>query len=414
MNEDRYSGIYKALNALCDYHIEEGSKLYSINQICEMIRKELNREFPDIYCSRVLYTPNTDKQMFGIYISPLVNVSNQSIYCCDILKGLYHDKYSTTPQNFEPFKMQKYQLEIDGKILCGDVLTAPELWAIIFNEISIYNSAKPINCLRAMIDTYITKSGIHVELDKVYDSSKTFMMACDITMHNLCSAFAKYGYDVSEPYQITAETLGTEVYKSAINKLKQSVEWHQPIADTTGLMISWYFKQYNWIHDNRTLEFVFRDAIESEASKLVRNLVKDALEQNIDIIPSDKKYMASSIQESTKRRGMVWQMRRNGIKSIEEDLYEYTMRIRNIETEDDAIILMRQINSRMSILEDYLREEDIDDIDRKRWEECYKQYVNLRSELSKKTVYKRKQMGLWMDYNYLADDSGTPSSMAYY
>lgn len=414
MDDNRFEDICKALRALCDYHIEEGSKLYSIDQICDMIRKELNKVFPDIYCSRVIYTPNTDKQMFGIYISPYVNVGSQSQYCLDILAGLYHDRYVTVPRNFEPFKMQKYQLEIDGKILSSDVLSASELWALIFNEISIYNSTKPINSLRAMIDTYISKSESHIEVDKVLDSSKTFMMVCDITMHNLCSAFARYGYDVSKPFDITIETLGEEDYKSAINKLKQNVEWQQPVADTTGLMISWYFKQYHWIHDNRTLEYVFRDAISCEASRLVRTLIKEALDQNIQIIQSDRRYITASIQESTKRRGMVWQMRRNGIKSIEEDLYEYTMRIRNIETEDDAIILMRQINSRMSILEDYLREEDIDDVDRKRWEECYKQYVDLRTELSKKTVYKRKQMGLWMDYNYLADDSGTPSSMAYY
>ena len=93
------------------------------------------------------------------------------------------------------------------------------------------------------------------------------------------------------------------------------------------------------------------------------------------------------------------------------------MRVKNIETEDDAIVLMRQINSRMSILEDYLRDEDIDDIDRKRWEECYKNYVELRSTLSKKTLYKRKQMGLWMDYNYLTNnnmDDRDPRSNMYY
>ena len=43
MNHD---DILKAIGALCDYHIEEGKKLYSIDEICDMIKRELNKGFP--------------------------------------------------------------------------------------------------------------------------------------------------------------------------------------------------------------------------------------------------------------------------------------------------------------------------------------------------------------------------------
>lgn len=399
MHNNEY--ICKSLRCLCDYHIEEGSKLYSIEKICNMIRIELNKIFPDFTCIRVVYTPNYDKQFFGVHISPIF----ESNFIRSLFAGLYPNTVSGNIENFEPFKpSSKYELEIDGKILSSNVLTPMQLWALIFNEISMYNCTKPINQLRAMIDTYITKDETHIEMDQIYVSNETFLLVSDITLHNLCSAFARYGENVSEPLQLTVEEGLGDFYRSAINILKENVEWQQPLADTTALMLCWYFKQYDWIHDNRTLEYIFRDTIRMEASKLVREAINRALCQNVQVIPQDKKYYNKSIQESARRKGLMWQMKRNGIKSIEEDLYEYTMKIRNIETEDDAIILMRQINSRMSILEDYLREEDIDDVDRKRWETCYSQYVQLRSELSKKTVYKQKQMGLWMDYNYLSDD----------
>lgn len=399
MHNNEY--ICKSLRCLCNYHIEEGSKLYSIEKICNMIKIELNKIFPDFTCIRVVYTPNHDKRFFGVHISPIF----ESNFIRSLFTGLYPNTVSGDIENFEPFKpSSKYELEIDGKILSSNVLTPIQLWALIFNEISMYNCTKPINQLRAMIDTYITKDETHIEMDRIYNSDETFLLVSDITLHNLCSAFARYGENVSEPLQLTIEEGLGDFYKSTINILKENVEWQQPLADTTGLMLCWYFKQYHWIHDNRTLEYTFRDAIRMEASKLVRKAINNALCQNVQVIPQDKKYYIKSIQESARRKGLMWQMKRNGIKSIEEDLYEYTMKIRNIETEDDAIILMRQINSRMSILEDYLREEDIDDVDRKRWETCYSQYVQLRSELSKKTIYKQKQMGLWMDYNYLSDD----------
>ena len=279
------------------------------------------------------------------------------------------------------------------------------------------NSTKPIYQLRAMIDTYVASKGMHINLDWINISSETFYLVAMITLHNLTSAFAKYGEDISEPLDITVENgLGGD-YTTAINILKENAAWNQPMADVTGLMLNWYFYHYNWIKDNRNIEYIFRESIETESSKLVRTAILNAMNQNVMVLDTDNNYYRVSIQESGKRRGLIWQMKRNGIKSIEEDLFEYNMRVKNIETEDDAIVLMRQINSRMSILEDYLRDEDIDDIDRKRWEECYKNYVELRSTLSKKTLYKRKQMGLWMDYNYLTNnnmDDRDPRSNMYY
>lgn len=412
MNHD---GILKANGALCDYHIEEGKKLYSIDEICDMIKRELNKEFPDFQCRRVVFTANTDKQFFGVFIQPDFFTS-ADMFHKKLFAGLYDNGREVDYDTFEPFKAKTYQIEIDGRLFKHG-LSAIEIWAILFNEICAMNSTKPIYQLRAMIDTYVASKGMHVNIDWINESHETFYLVSVITLHNLTSAFAKYGEDVSEPLDITVESgLGTH-YTTAINILKENAAWHQPVADVTGLMLNWYFYHYNWIKENRNIEYMFRDVIESEASKLLRNITFNALKQNVYVIDSDRKYYTVSIQEGAKKRGLIWQMKRNGIKSIEEDLFEYNMRVKNIETEDDAIVLMRQINSRMSILEDYLNEEDMDDIDRKRWEECYKQYVDLRSTLSKKTLYKRKQMGLWMDYNYLTNnnmDDRDPRANTYY
>ena len=413
MNHD---DILKAIGALCDYHIEEGKKLYSIDEICDMIKRELNKEFPDFQCRRVVYTPNTDKQFFGVFIQPDFFTS-VDMFHRELFAGLYDNGRKVDYDTFEPFKAKTYQIEIDGRLFKHGLLSASEVWAILFNEICAMNSTKPIYQLRAMIDTYVASKGMHVNLDWINISSETFYLVAMITLHNLTSAFAKYGEDVSEPLDITVENgLGGD-YTTAINILKENAAWNQPMADVTGLMLNWYFYHYNWIKDNRNIEYIFRESIETESSKLVRTAILNAMNQNVMVLDTDNNYYRVSIQESGKRRGLIWQMKRNGIKSIEEDLFEYNMRVKNIETEDDAIVLMRQINSRMSILEDYLRDEDIDDIDRKRWEECYKNYVELRSTLSKKTLYKRKQMGLWMDYNYLTNnnmDDRDPRSNMYY
>lgn len=414
MNE--FEDILKCISTLCQYHLEEGQKTYSIDDITDKIKLALNKIFPDFKCRRVIYNANTDKSFFGTFIQADY-FSNPQQFIQELFAGLYDNGQAVDLDTFEAFKPESYQLEIDGRIFASDVLSPNQVWAILFDEICAMNSTQPINQLRAMIDTYVAAKGMHINLDYIKKSSETFNMVTMVTLHNLTSVFAKYGEDVTEPLDITVESGLGEYYRTAINTLKENMEWQQPIADTTGLMLNWYFYHYDWIKENRNIEYMFKEIIETESSQLLRMAIQTALNQNVMILDADNKYYTDRIQEgffnngNKKRRGLIWQMKRNGIKSIEDDLFEYTMRVKNIETEDDAILLMRQINSRMSILEDYLRDEDdIDDIDKKRWEECYKQYVEIRDTLSKKTLYKRKQMGLWMDYNYLNNDASNGQS----
>ena len=84
-----------------------------------------------------------------------------------------------------------------------------------------------------------------------------------------------------------------------------------------------------------------------------------------------------------------------------DDIYEYRMRIKNVETEADAIYIIRQINNRMGIISDYLDTEELSDTDKERFFKLYDKYDQLREELSKKAVYNKKMYGLFVDYNAL-------------
>ena len=67
------------------------------------------------------------------------------------------------------------------------------------------------------------------------------------------------------------------------------------------------------------------------------------------------------------------------------------MRIKNIDDENSAILLMRQINSRMSLIQDYLDEEEkLPDSERRRWEKLEDRYEKLRQKMITKPIYSRK------------------------
>ena len=89
------------------------------------------------------------------------------------------------------------------------------------------------------------------------------------------------------------------------------------------------------------------------------------------------------------------------MKSLEDDLFEYSMRVKNIDDENSAILLMRQINNRIGMIDDYLTEEELSEQERKRWEKLYDKYDKLREEMITKPIYSRKMYGLFVDYNAL-------------
>ena len=114
-----------------------------------------------------------------------------------------------------------------------------------------------------------------------------------------------------------------------------------------------------------------------------------------------QRYYVSLSEAAGKKRSLFGQIKDSGLRAIEQDVYEYMMRIKNIEDEDDALLLMRQINNRISILEDYIYNEELTEAQYNKWNGVLQRYLELRENLTKKAVYKQKMYGLFADYNAL-------------
>ena len=94
------------------------------------LANELNLLFKDSTCKGVLYTNNTDKIFFGVYVMPVINPS-------DIYNIIIDDKYT---------RINEYYVELDSKLFddkCS--LTSREILAIMIHDISkLINSSSPI------------------------------------------------------------------------------------------------------------------------------------------------------------------------------------------------------------------------------------------------------------------------------
>ena len=91
-------------------------------------------------------------------------------------------------------------------------------------------------------------------------------------------------------------------------------------------------------------------------------------------------------------------IKHKNVKSYEDDYFEYAMRVKNVNREDDALSLLHSINVRMNIIDDYLSSEKLSENDQKRWNALYLKFDKLREVLSNKNLYGTDYSRIYITY----------------
>ena len=91
-------------------------------------------------------------------------------------------------------------------------------------------------------------------------------------------------------------------------------------------------------------------------------------------------------------------IKHKNVKSYEDDYFEYAMRVKNVNREDDALSLLHSINVRMNIIDDYLSSEKLSENDQKRWNALYLKFDKLREVLSNKNLYGTDYSRIYVTY----------------
>jgi len=106
-----------------------------------------------------------------------------------------------------------------------------------------------------------------------------------------------------------------------------------------------------------------------------------------------------------KIKNRMKKMRIDNMRALEEDFYEMNMRIRNVEDEDDALYLMRQINTRISLIEDFVNSEDLTSAEARRWNDSLDNFKRIREELANTMVYRNSNYGIFVKYPEIKEDN---------
>lgn len=361
------------------------------------IKRDLNKIFKDSECKEVLFTKNTDKMFFGMSTYAILNNS-------DTRKIITDD---------QPIRIKCYFIEIDSKILeIG--LTSRELSAILLHEVGhLVNDSSPVLEVRKSLDKYMAEIGDEIKLSSLESNQIDFFkFALQDSLRRITSITSRNDQEILADEFVFMCGYGPEL-QSAFKKIKSNIPYMGIEKSLLGL--SYVLKIYNDIGIHRTRAINTLNKLQSmtgselekktynEGIKSLRKLKVNDNEREVkDNYPVINIYENTYLAESDDG-GLVYKIRHGGLKGIEDDLYEFNIRIKNVETEEDAMLILRQMNTRMSVLDDFLTYGNASPREKERWQKVYNKYYDLREEMAKKTIYNKKQYGLWYDYMQLPD-----------
>lgn len=358
------------------------------------IKEILNNIFSDITCTEASYSLNTDKIFFGIKINPVMTSTDAMIIL-------------TTD---DPVNIGKYQIEFDSKLF--DIgLTAEELTSFVLFEISSMMSSECINNTRALIDLHILSNDDVIQIRDSVNYSQLIIYALKDTMYKVSSLLFKENNESIMANKLLQTLDITDSLISAREKvINGAFGAGDSVREPKTIILQWMFMVYKDMKHNYTMvSDTLKDAKDFTASRLIKQEIDKTLVA-INRIGAEILSESANLSRTLDSTGygklletsLFASLKKSGLRGLEDALYELTIKVKNCEEEDEAIFILRGINTRLSIIEDYIyNTPDLSDNERKKWTLIAMKYRELREELAKKKIGNKKQYGLFFDYSQL-------------
>ena len=379
----RMSTNFSRLRDICSVFVEKQGKV-SMKERKEMqeaigsvFDKEENSSIhrPEVFCNNFIVTENTDKLFFGVKVVPTIKWLDR-YFLYDVL---FSEK---------PVLIREIDIEFDSKMFSPLVgMTANEMMAVIFYEVGhIVNTSAPVNDLRAQLDAYCAANDQVISNVKDEESIKFmgFAVAEYISKHS--SLFTGSGDKFTADEFVHYVGLDDQL-ENLISKIsKNNFKLHDDVEDPFSSML-WTLRILSSLATRKLMAIkTLKKAIGLTGSVLEQNLMKSLIRE------------LETVRIVNVNEGVLHKFKYNTMKQFDEDYFEIAMRCKNVEEEEDALYLMRKINTRVSIIDDYINTEKVSPEDFKKWSKLLEKYKDLRDDLLKSTVYKGKQYGIFVNY----------------
>ena len=346
----------------------------------------INAIFNDC-CGQVILTKNTDKIFFGVVVMPIIPAK-------EILSILMKsDKYI----------INQIYVELDSKLFNPMLdLTPDEITAIILHEVGMMVSdASPIEKVKADIDNYLYKKNEVIKLSDSVHYMELLSFGVRDSIRKTVSVFERAKGEWTTDYDVDCE-IDKDLDSAMIKINNNGYNYNGPI-DNKFIFLSWVLRLYRKILTYRIPAIhTLKKGILLTASYLERKEMNNII-RRLERIDDDSLLTEANMLTSITNffKDNAKKMKISGLKQYEDDYYQFKFEANNMETQDEAILLMHRINSRMSVIDDYLSTEEISKEDRTRWQTLYSNFNKLRGEIANSRIYQNKTR---IYVNYGVDD----------
>lgn len=347
------------------------------------LKNELNKFFIKARCKEILYTINTDKLFFGMRVYPVFD-GNKAI------EILGDNKTS-------PF--EEYYVELDSKLFDPMLgLNKREKTAILLHEIGhiVYDTAT-IDEVRAQIDMYFAKSWDYTDINASKGYRELIGYALKDSIVKTGSLFTKFGNTemIADTFVVSCG-YGPDL-ESAMRKIVRSSTYMAKNVDDRFITLSWVLRLRNEFSIRRIPAVkTLNKAKQLTASKLEQREIEYAT--NI-ISRSDFGFNEGFIEDIKARFSKKFNdFKVKGIRAMKNDIYELNLRLRTAESAEDLMFIIRQVNTDVAILQDYLTE-DLTEDDRQSVLDTLAELYDIRQRAAKEqTVRDRYDSAIQVFY----------------
>nr|DAE82618.1 MAG TPA: hypothetical protein [Caudoviricetes sp.] len=370
----------KVISAKDDIDASISAFLLSQNiEALKSIKYSLDKIFPGSKCLDVIYAENTDKMFFGINVCPVLNAKR----IFDIL------------QSDEPYIVSEYYLEIDSQIM--DAIQSNSITdCIVYDVAAMVSDASPMRKAQAVLDEYLISTNSVLKYSDSIHYQELISFGIRDAMKKLTSMFYvgldNLNEEILSMYGIAPANI--------LNLLRSLGKVPFTKAESPIVVLSWVMRLYNSVLKYRiAARHTIKKGIKYTGSQLDRKEL-DNIYRRLDRIDD-----AAVIREdlfmgvANAISGQLKDMKTKGISKYEDDFYEIQFEANNLETQEEAMILLHRINSRMGVIADFLATEELNATNRKRWTKLLDEYNKLRSTISKQKIYQNKTR-LYVNYGY--------------
>ena len=357
------------------------------------VKRTLNKLFKDAECKDVSFTKNTDKMFFGMCVMPCLNAN-------EIDKLIVSN---------DPFRVTHYYIEIDSRLLDPTLnLSTREITAVMLHEVGhMVNTAAPMDEVRKELDAYLMKEDETLSIKKSVHYREILLFGIKDSLRKVTSMFESPNKQeiIADEFAIKCG-YGDELL-SALKRITKNSAYLNQEVNNKFIVFSWCLRLYKNVAERRIMAIrTMRKTKDVTASQLIKKEC-DAIIARLNKIDDDAINESSLMLEKSimdKIANARYQYRWDVLRKYEDDYYEFTLRLKSCSNEDDALRLLRDVNTRLSVIEEFLNSEKIEGHDKERFFKLQEKLLMLREELSKKDIKKDKLLGLWVEYPDIVED----------